>query len=340
MGWGQADRGQRLRGDPLRLAAGRESGRSGSSTTASGWILRIWSRIDHDTHDFILCNPQSPHRERLVPRRPDDPRRDLQPPARHGARGRDPLRLRHEGACIHPFASLTTGCIPDPTGPGADPGTASSIQPCENASRVTGDAPAPSVRRAGFAAEHPARTAPPHGGPARRRQRAQRAPSTHPGCPSPSTLVLQLFEHRAWAQTRESSLTSINAKLLGTTAPPASRANHAAGGTAWLSHGSNAARPATRTIAGTRGRWGTESSPSWAGSTVRTPGVGFASTSDAVLQRRFGYSCASFIRPRHHDRGTRRIMGRMGSDSQRSPLPSRRCGVHRGMVSSGIRISS
>ena len=38
------------------------------------------------------------------------------------------------------------------------------------ASRVTGDAPARSTRRAGSAGEHPARSAPPYGGPPRRRQ--------------------------------------------------------------------------------------------------------------------------------------------------------------------------
>ena len=61
----------------------------------------------------------------------------------------------------------------------------SSIQPCENASRVTGDVAAPSARRTAFAAEHPARSAPPYRGPPRRRQsRPTRA--VHPSGPPPA----------------------------------------------------------------------------------------------------------------------------------------------------------
>ena len=45
-------------------------------------------------------------------------------------------------------------------------------------------------------------------------------------------------------------------------------------GAAWSSRWSNAARPMTRTTTGTRSRWRIGSSPSWAGSTVRTRGVG------------------------------------------------------------------
>ena len=60
----------------------------------------------------------------------------------------------------------------------------SSIQPCENASRGTGDVAEPSARRTAFAAEHPARSAPPHRGPPRRRQ-SRPTRGVHPSGPPP-----------------------------------------------------------------------------------------------------------------------------------------------------------